>query len=90
LRSLPVQAPLGEDVYGVEYEQVDQEEEVDLRFDLVGIVTRDMKASLAFYRRLGLYIPDGAEDEPHVEATTPSGLRVAWDTAELIQQIDPD
>ena len=60
-----------------------------LEFDLVGIVVRDMRASLEFYRRLGLDIPEGAENEPHAEATTPSGLRVAWDTAELIQQIDP-
>jgi catechol 2,3-dioxygenase-like lactoylglutathione lyase family enzyme len=63
---------------------------MDLRLDLVGVVVRDMEASLAFYRRLGLDIPEGAESEPHVEATTTSVLRVAWDTAELIQQIDPD
>ncbi len=62
---------------------------MDLQLDLVGIVVRDMGASLKFYRRLGLDIPDGAEDEPHAEATTSSGFRVAWDIAELIQQIDP-
>jgi catechol 2,3-dioxygenase-like lactoylglutathione lyase family enzyme len=62
---------------------------VEIRLDLVGIVTHDMKASLEFYRRLGLDMPDDAADEPHVETTTPSGLRVAWDTAELIEQIDP-
>jgi uncharacterized glyoxalase superfamily protein PhnB len=62
---------------------------MDLRLYLVGIVARDMGASLRFYRRLGLDIPEDAEHEPHVEATTPSGLRVAWDTAELIEQIDP-
>ena len=62
---------------------------MDLQLDLVGIVVRDMRASLEFYRKLGLDIPENAESEPHVEATTPSGLRVAWDTAELIQQIDP-
>lgn len=62
---------------------------MDLQLDLVGIVVRDMGASLEFYRRLGLDIPEGAEAEPHAEATTPSGLRVAWDTAELIQQMDP-
>ena len=67
----------------------DKEEEVDLRLDLVGIVVHDMKASLEFYRRLGLDIPEGAEEEPHAEATTPSGLRVAWDTVELMQGIDP-
>ncbi|HJQ29996.1 MAG TPA: VOC family protein [Rubrobacter sp.] len=62
---------------------------MDLQLDLVGIVAGDMGASLEFYRRLGLDIPDGAKDEPHAEATTPSGLRVAWDTTEVIKQIDP-
>lgn len=62
---------------------------MNVRLDLVGIVTRDMRASLAFYRHLGLDAPEGAEDEPHAEATTPGGLRVAWDTAELIGQIYP-
>ena len=63
---------------------------MDLRLDLVGIVVRDMRTSLEFYRRLGLNIPESAEDESHAEATTPSGVRVAWDTAELIRQIDPE
>ena len=63
---------------------------MDLRLDLVGIVVRDMRTSLQFYRRLGLDIPEGAEDEQHAEATTSSGLRVAWDAAELIRQIDPE
>ena len=63
---------------------------MNVRLDLVGIVARDMGASLSFYRRLDLYIPEGVEDEPHVEATTPSGLRIAWDSAELIRQIDPE
>ena len=62
---------------------------MDIRLDLVGIVTDDMRASLEFYRRLGLDIPEGAEDEAHAEAVTPGGLRVAWDTAELIKQIYP-
>ena len=59
------------------------------KLDLIGIVTRDITASLEFYRRLGLTVPEGTEDESHVEAATPSGLRIAWDTAELIRQIDP-
>lgn len=63
---------------------------MEVRLDLVGIVTRDMRASLAFYRRLGLEVPPEAEDQPHAEATTSEGLRVAWDTAELVGQIYPD
>ncbi|GAB2912062.1 VOC family protein [Streptomyces mayteni] len=60
------------------------------RFDLIGIVTDDLAASLAFYRRLGLDVPEGAENQPHVEATLPGGLRFAWDTVETIRSFLPD
>jgi catechol 2,3-dioxygenase-like lactoylglutathione lyase family enzyme len=60
------------------------------RLDLIGLVTRDMAASLAFYRRLGLDVPAGAEAEPHVEAALPGGLRLAWDTAESVKSFDPE
>ncbi len=40
-----------------------------------------MRASLEFYRRLGLEVAE----EDHVEAVTEGGLRVAWDSAELIR-----
>ena len=63
---------------------------MNVSLDLFGIVARDIGASLSFYRMLGLDIPTSIEDEPHVEATTSSGLRVAWDSAELIRQIDPE
>ena len=46
---------------------------MDVRLDLVGIVTRDMRASLAFYRRLGLDVPEVAEADPHAEATALGG-----------------
>ncbi|MCK8681018.1 VOC family protein [Streptomyces lichenis] len=57
--------------------------------DAVGIVTSDMAASLAFYRRLGLDIPAGAEEAPHVEVVLPGGIRVLWDTEEVIGSFDP-
>jgi catechol 2,3-dioxygenase-like lactoylglutathione lyase family enzyme len=56
--------------------------------DLVGIVVQDMARSLAFYRQLGLDLPPGADREPHVEATLPGGLRLAWDTVETIHSFD--
>lgn len=56
--------------------------------DLVGLVVKDMKASLDFYRALGMPIADGAEKDDHVECKVGS-LRVAWDTASLIQSFDP-
>ena len=62
------------------------------KLDVVGMVVTDMAATLAFYRRLGLEIPEGAENEPHghVEATLPGGLRLAWDTVEVIRSFDPE
>ena len=60
------------------------------RFDLIGLVVADMAASLAFYRRLGLDVPPGSDDQPHVEAVLPGGLRFAWDTEAVVRSIDPD
>ncbi|WP_406185555.1 VOC family protein [Streptomyces sp. NBC_01006] len=59
------------------------------RLDMIGLVVSDMAASLAFYRRLGLDIPAGAEDQPHVEAVLTGGLRIGWDTEEVIRSFDP-
>ena len=59
------------------------------RMDMIGLAVRDLAASLAFYRRLGLDIAEGAENEPHVEATLPGGLRIAWDTYEVMESFDP-
>jgi uncharacterized glyoxalase superfamily protein PhnB len=59
------------------------------QLDLIGIVTADMGASLAFYRRLGLDIPAGADSEAHVEITLPGGLRLAWDTEDVIRSFTP-
>jgi catechol 2,3-dioxygenase-like lactoylglutathione lyase family enzyme len=54
----------------------------------IGLVVEDLGRSLAFYRRLGLDVPAGAETEPHVEVTLPGGLRLAWDTVETIRSFD--
>jgi catechol 2,3-dioxygenase-like lactoylglutathione lyase family enzyme len=55
----------------------------------VGIVVTDMAASVAFYRTLGLDVPDGAESEPHVNI--PFGpLILALDTEATIRSFDPD
>ncbi|MEU7036275.1 VOC family protein [Streptomyces sp. NPDC046237] len=59
------------------------------RLDVIGLVVSDMAASLAFYRRLGLDIPADADSAPHVEAALPGGMRIAWDTEEVIASFDP-
>lgn len=58
------------------------------QLDAIGIVSADLKATVRFYRLVGLQIPDSTED--HIEAVTPGGIRVMFDTLELIKQIDPD
>ena len=60
------------------------------RLDVIGLVVRDMARSLAFYRQLGLELPPEADQQPHVEATLPGGLRLAWDTVETIRSFDPE
>lgn len=54
------------------------------KLDLFGLAVRDMAASLKFYRLLGLDIPTKADRQGHVEVTLPGGLRLAWDTLEVI------
>jgi catechol 2,3-dioxygenase-like lactoylglutathione lyase family enzyme len=56
---------------------------------VIGVVVEDMARSLAFYRRLGLDVPAGAEGEQHVEVALPGGLKLAFDTAETIRSFDP-
>jgi catechol 2,3-dioxygenase-like lactoylglutathione lyase family enzyme len=60
------------------------------QLDLIGVVVEDMGRSLAFYRELGMDVPADADDQPHVEATLPGGLRLAWDTQETIRSFEPD
>lgn len=56
----------------------------------MGLVVADMAASLAFYRALGLEFPADADAQPHVETVLPGGLRLAWDTVDVIRGFDPD
>lgn len=58
--------------------------------DLIGIVVRDMEASLRFYALLGLDIPAKMDAEQHVEITLPNGFRIAWDSLEMMKSIYPD
>jgi catechol 2,3-dioxygenase-like lactoylglutathione lyase family enzyme len=59
------------------------------QLDLIGIIVEDMARSLAFYRRLGLDLPTDADSQPHVEATLPGGIRLAWDTRDTVRSFYP-
>lgn len=49
-----------------------------------------MPRALAFYRKLGLEFPDGAENEDHVEAELPGGVRYMLDLESVIKTFDPE
>lgn len=55
---------------------------VSLQSVVIEIVAKDLDASLAFYRTLGLDVP--AVDGPHVEVALPGGNTLAFDTEEVI------
>ena len=57
---------------------------MSVHLDLIGLVVVDMAHSLAFYRRLGFDLPEELDEEGHVEASA-AGLRIAWDTVEVIR-----
>ncbi|MYT31541.1 MULTISPECIES: VOC family protein [unclassified Streptomyces] len=59
------------------------------RLDAIALVVADLAASLAFYRRLGVAVPDVAGTAPHAEARLPGGLRLMWDTHETARSLDP-
>ena len=44
----------------------------------VGITVKDLGKSLSFYRTLGLAIPEGQDDEHHVEYTSGDGYSIGF------------
>jgi catechol 2,3-dioxygenase-like lactoylglutathione lyase family enzyme len=63
---------------------------IQARLDVIGIVVADMAKALAFYRAVGLSVPAAADTEPHVEVPVVGGLRLTFDTEEVIRSFYPD
>jgi catechol 2,3-dioxygenase-like lactoylglutathione lyase family enzyme len=51
-----------------------------LELYMVGLIVRDMPTTLAFYRRLGLTIPEGGDTQAHVEVKMGSGMTLFFDS----------
>jgi predicted lactoylglutathione lyase len=51
-----------------------------LELYMLGLVVQNMGKSLEFYRRLGLAIPEGSEEQTHVEVKMGSGLTFFLDS----------
>ena len=63
---------------------------IGAQLDMIGIVVSEMARSLEFYRLLGLDIPPGQDDEPHVEVTLRGGIRLAFDAQQMVEGFHPD
>jgi len=59
------------------------------RLAAIGITTRDIEESVRFYRLLGLDVsePEGGD---HHDIELPGGIRLMWDTVELMRKLYPD
>ena len=57
------------------------------RFEALGIVVSDLARSVAFYRELGLDLPEG---DGHIETTLDGGLRFMLDSEEVVRSFAPD
>ena len=58
--------------------------------DAIGVVVGDMAAALGFYRMVGLDVPDGADDEQHVEVVLGGGIRLMFDTEDLVKSFNEE
>ena len=56
----------------------------------VGITVKDLGASLSFYRTLGLAIPEGQDNEHHVEYTGENGLSIGFIPESTMLHTKPD
>lgn len=63
--------------------------EITPQLDQIGVVVSDMAASLTFYRLLGLPLPDGSDDAPHVDVELRGGIRFALDADSTVRSFHP-
>ena len=59
-----------------------------MSLDVVGIVSENIESSFKFYKLLGVTFK-AIDSSKHLEATTPSGVRIMLDSLELIREINP-
>ena len=54
----------------------------------IGVVVKNMPRSIGFYRLLGLDIPEGEEQAPHVEYESSDGYSIGFDTEAAVMETD--
>lgn len=55
----------------------------------IDIVVADMKAALAFYRTLGLTVPEVEDGEDQVQIATPGGATLGFVTEAMMKEVNP-
>jgi catechol 2,3-dioxygenase-like lactoylglutathione lyase family enzyme len=63
---------------------------VQLTSTVVQIFAHDVQRAIAFYRRLGLPVPEPAGPDPHVDVELPGGNRLSFDAEQTITGMHPD
>jgi uncharacterized glyoxalase superfamily protein PhnB len=58
-----------------------------VRIDCVSTVAADMARTLGFYRRLGCEVPEGAEQERHVDLELGGGVRLMVDAFAVLDEL---
>ena len=60
-----------------------------MSLDSIGIVVDDLDRARVFYARLGLKIPADPEGHGHAEVELGGGIRLMFDTLEVMHSFDP-
>src|SRR5919108_215166 len=63
---------------------------VSLTSSVVQVFASDVPRSIAFYRLLGLAVPEPGAPDPHVEVELPGGGRLSFDAEETITGMHPE
>ena len=58
-----------------------------MKLNAVGVSSRDLKKSVAFYTLLGFEFPSFKSDEQHVEVSSHEGAKLMIDKASLVKDI---
>jgi uncharacterized glyoxalase superfamily protein PhnB len=60
------------------------------RLDMIGLTCRSIAESVRFYRLIGIEAGDPPTDEPFFETTLPTGIRLSWNSIEMMREIEPE
>ena len=60
------------------------------QLNAIGIVSSDLARTVAFYRALGIELPDAEGGDGHLDAFLPSGVRFMVDTEDVVRSFNPE